>query len=192
LPTHQIYLETIIGPTPPPRIELRNGVLHIDPIRARCEQRLQAFWRPDIVGTWKTSGTVLIQPVEMFPQGVAKCDGLYRLAIRLPQDAAFDLPAIFERDDFYTGEQPWRRIVAGVDPKIPRKAAQPTVLEARAVTEGVMVRVDQPVPLNMHVARGEAIWQVVGAERDWLMLRPLARAAGVRLTPGIRLVEVVY
>jgi hypothetical protein len=76
-------------------------VLLVKNLDARCEQKLVAIWRPGIVGTWKTHGVVLIQPEVMRPDGVAKCDSLYTLAVRLPDDASIAALQVFNRGDAY-------------------------------------------------------------------------------------------
>ena len=91
--------------TRPPNFEIVEGgrVLLVRNLVARCEQRLVAIWRPGIVGTWKTLGSVLIQPETMRPSVVAKCDSFYTLAVRLPDDAGTEAGAlrVFARGDAY-------------------------------------------------------------------------------------------
>jgi len=105
--------------TRPPNFEIVEGgkVLLVRNLDARCEQRLSAIWRPGIVGTWKTLGSVLIQPETMRPSSVAKCDSLYTLAVRLPGDASTEPGGlrVFARGDAYAepgGRAPEFREVA--------------------------------------------------------------------------------
>jgi len=102
-----------------PTFEVVEGgkVLLVRNLVARCEQRLSAIWRPGIVGTWKTLGSVLIQPETMRPSSVAKCDSLYTLAVRLPGDASTEPGGlrVFARGDAYAepgGKAPEFREVA--------------------------------------------------------------------------------
>jgi hypothetical protein len=105
--------------TRPPNFEIVEGgkALLVRNLDARCEQRLVAIWRPALIGTWKTLGSVLIQPETMRPSSVAKCDSLYTLAVRLPDDASTEPGAlrVFARGDAYAepgGKAPEFREVA--------------------------------------------------------------------------------
>lgn len=105
--------------TRPPHYEVVEGgkVLLVRNLNARCGQKLVAIWRPGIVGTWKTHGSVLIQPEVMRPSGVAKCDSLYTLAVRLPGDVSVAALRVFERGDAYAardGQAPRFREVPGL------------------------------------------------------------------------------
>ena len=105
--------------TRPPNYEVvEDGkVLLVRNLDARCEQKLIAIWRPGVVGTVKTLGSVFIQPEVMYPSVVAKCDSLYTLAVRLPGDASTEPGGfrVFERGDAYAelrGRVPRSREVA--------------------------------------------------------------------------------
>lgn len=91
--------------TRPPNYEIiEDGkVLLVRNLNARCEQKLIAIWRPGVIGTVKTLGSVFIQPEVMYPSVVAKCDSLYTLAVRLPGDASTEPGGlrVFERGDAY-------------------------------------------------------------------------------------------
>jgi hypothetical protein len=102
-----------------PTFEVVEGgkVLLVRNLHGRCEQKLVAIWRASIVGTWKTLGSVLIQPKTMRPSVVAKCDSLYTLAVRLPGDASTEPGGlrVYERGDAYAepgGRAPGFREVA--------------------------------------------------------------------------------
>jgi hypothetical protein len=76
--------------------------------------------------------------------------------------------------------------------RLNRQAAMPTVLDALVIPgRGVLVRVDEVVPLGTHLAVGTAFWRVIGVEGDRLLLEPLARTNGVSLRRGVRMSEVV-
>jgi hypothetical protein len=89
------------------RIEVRGetGALHVDYLDAhfRCEQRVTAYVK--VAGV---KVDVLVQPIEMHPASVAKCDCLYNIAIDVPRLAAGVYEVTLQRrsDDRQTPNDP--------------------------------------------------------------------------------------
>jgi hypothetical protein len=52
-------------------------VVEFDKVQFRCEQAVEAFVLPDAAGY-----RVLVQPVDMTPEHVVRCDCLYKVSVR--------------------------------------------------------------------------------------------------------------
>lgn len=80
-------------------------LLHVEHVRLRCEQRAAAFLAAD-------GSTVLIQPAEMQPRVVARCDCLCTLTMALPPGVRAG--RVLTRGDAYAGPpEPWRPVAMG-------------------------------------------------------------------------------
>lgn len=68
------------------------------PIAARCSQDLTAYWQLGGSGA-----EVLIQPVDLHPSTVAKCDCTYAVSMSVPTPAPVTLD-VWQRSDAYAGD----------------------------------------------------------------------------------------
>lgn len=64
------------------------------PVNARCAQDLEAYWQ---------GAEVLVQPVDMEPDSVAKCGCAYDLSMLVPTPAPVTLD-VYQRTDRYGGD----------------------------------------------------------------------------------------
>lgn len=91
--------------------EARDGAtaLSVDHVGARCAQELEAWWQPGGDAT----AEVLVQPVDMSPASVAKCDCAYDLAMTLPVAAPVTLD-VYQRGDRHGDDDPQPRSLGTV------------------------------------------------------------------------------
>ena len=76
--------------------------IEAQPVSARCDQALEAWWQ----ATGSGGGEVLVQPVDMNPASVAKCDcGPVAVSFRVPTTtlSTFD---VYKRDDRHGNDDP--------------------------------------------------------------------------------------
>ncbi|MFZ5479958.1 MAG: hypothetical protein ACOZNI_24550 [Myxococcota bacterium] len=84
--------------------------LEVTHVGARCAQDLEAFWQP----AGDAAAEVLIQPVDMTPASVAKCDCAYDLAMVVPTPAPVTLE-VWERGDEHAEEDPQPYLLGTVE-----------------------------------------------------------------------------
>lgn len=87
-------------PDPVVTAEASDGAIAIDArqVLYRCSQAVEGFWRESAEGV-----DVLLQPEDMTPSSVAKCDCMYDFAMTVPTGAPGTV-AVYRRSDAYAGE----------------------------------------------------------------------------------------
>jgi hypothetical protein len=75
--------------------------LTVGPVGFRCAQDVEGYWMP----TGDAGASVLVQPIDMNPTSVAKCDCLYDLALTIPTATPVTME-VYKRWDRHGDDDP--------------------------------------------------------------------------------------